>query len=254
MNKKVATIAVISFSSLSAWASLSSVQINYNEQSMLSAFSVLTKQEAVASNQKSSMMHSAVQQLATAIGAIGMSERMKDSIITFNASTGQPQAISCDAQANTARTVITRAQQDEDSAVLSNWVASFPSRTPVESDNDLIVGHKSAYCSVAENVQGMCKIVPNGMQSWDVDYSKAFTQSTVTDDGYYATYAFAKNLTNFTSGTDEAECKKGESDCIAAEYNNLEPLSESSMVTAVLVNQGNAKRQPFLKSNKEQIK
>lgn len=251
MKKKVFFTTIVALTSISAWASLSSVQVNYNEMNILSAFSVFTKQEAVSSSQKSSMVHNSIQQLATAIGAIGMSERMKESLINFNSSTGQPKSVSCDAQTTNNRTVVTRSQQSEDTAVLTEWASTFPARTPIEKDAELIKGHKSAYCSISENVQGMCKIVPNGMQSWDVDYSKAFNQKTVSDDGYYATFAFAKNITNFTSGTDESECKSGDSDCIAAEYNNLEPLSESSMVTAIIVDQGNAKRQPFLKSKKE---
>lgn len=251
MKKKVFFTTIVALTSISAWASLSSVQVNYNEMNILSAFSVFTKQEAVSSSQKSSMVHNSIQQLATAIGAIGMSERMKEALINFNSSTGQPESLRCDAQNTSKKTVIIRAEQDIETSDITKTVSSYPSNNLQAKEDKLVSSHAKYYCSDTDQEQGFCQVKSSSFQNWDIDYQKAFG-GEVDSRGFKSSIAFSNNLTNFTAGVNIDNCTTSQTNCDSAEYNNLEPLTEASMVTAVLVNQGYSKKQPIMRSKREQ--
>jgi hypothetical protein len=172
-----------------SWASvLSFVQ---TMQSELSAWSVTTKQTSVAANQEAQASHTTQKVLATAIGAIAMSERVRDAVMSVDGQWGQPVTIKCTAQKGAAMQVEAWSQVDLDRAKLMGTFSSTRVASRGHAERERMALRKDSYCTVGEARSGMCELKANGMQGWDSNYGGAFGERTLAAEGELAGYAYA---------------------------------------------------------------
>lgn len=212
----------------------------------LSAWAVTTKQTGVAANQQAEADLKAKQQLATAVGTIGMSSRAVKAVTNFGASSGQPETSKCIAQANGSLHVEAMSQRDKDSARLMASFASERVGSKAAADAQRLALHRELYCTVAEAKSGLCGLTPNAMQGWDVNYGGAFSKRTLSPEGELAGYAYAAMLGDSRAEM-QIDCKTAS--CGAAQSKQLAFSAMSSMVATSIVGQVTDRRVPMLTGN-----
>lgn len=224
-----------------SWASV--LELIKSMQSEAGAWAVSVKQSAVVANQESTAELTSKKQLATAIGAIGMSDKVMRSVVSFSPDLGQPATIKCDAQQNGKLFVEAESQRDKDA---SHLMASFASQrvgSRAVADTDRLNMHRDTYCTVSEAKQGMCTLSPNGMQGWDVNYSGAFGEKTLAPEGEVAAYAYAAMISD-TRAEAQTDCKT--TACAAAQSQQLATAAMGAMVASSIIGQVTARRVPML--------
>ena len=195
----------------------------------------------------STALHEVAKALSTAFATIKQTQSLKKAHFDFNTMTGQPVALKCNMVQDNKMTVLVNEQKDYFNNGLSTTFAVAPYASAQEQESDLLAAHNSAFCSVAQAYQGMCKLVGNGLQNADANYSIVFNTPTIEGDTHVAGLVFASNLSKFSQQGVLTSCeKKSKEDCKSAQLNDLESLSESSVITAVLVDQMNMRMRPQL--------
>lgn len=215
-----------------SWASV--VTMVKNLASEASAWSVSTKQTALAANQQATAEQISQKQLATAVGAIAMSDRVTKSIEAFHSEFGQPSTIKCEAQKNAKLFVEAQAQKNRDSSRLMATYASQRVGSRWLADAETLNVHKKNYCTVSEAKQGLCTLNANGMQGWDTDYSGAFGEKTLAPEGEVAGYAYATMVSDVRVES-QVDCKS--SACAVAQSHQLAKAALGSMVASSLIGQ-----------------
>lgn len=247
--KKIMSIAVLGYglalvsapANAFTWASV--LQLIKTMSSEASAWAVSVKQTAVAANQESMAELTSKKQLATAIGAIGMSDRVMKSITSFDSELGQPVTIKCAAQQNGKLFVEAESQRDKDA---SHLMASFASQrvgSKAVADTQRLNMHRDTYCTVSEAKQGMCTLSPNGMQGWDVNYAGAFGEKTLAPEGEVAAYAYAAMISDARAEA-QTDCKT--TACAAAQSEQLATAAMSAMAANSIIGQVTDRRVPML--------
>lgn len=199
-----------------------------------SAWAVTTKQTALAANQQTTSQQITQKQLATALGAIAMSDRVTKNIEAFHSEFGQPSTIKCEAQKNGKLFVEAQAQQALDGARLMSAYASNRVGSSTLADAEALSLHRKNYCTVSEAKQGLCALTANGMQGWDADYSGPFGEKTLAPEGEIAGYAYASMVSDVRAES-QIDCKS--SACEAAQSHQLAKAALGSMVANSIIGQ-----------------
>ena len=212
-------------------------------QSELSAWSITTKQTAISSNvlaENSKITHLS---LATAFGAISMSDRVTKAVMSVDPTYGQPSSIKCTAQKDATMQVEAWQQVSYDRAKLMGTFASSRVTDRSTGDRERYALHRDSYCTVSEAKSGMCALKANGMQGWDVNYGGAFGERTLAAEGELAGYAYAAMVAD-TRAPAALDCKSAA--CAAAASEQLAMAAVGSMVADSFVGQVLERRVPVL--------
>ncbi|OAD16500.1 hypothetical protein [Achromobacter insolitus] len=212
-------------------------------QDEASAWSVTTQQTAVSAQQQNDSRLRAQSLLATAMGAIGMSERVGKAIVSVDPAVGQPATLLCAAQTEGALRVEALGQRDRDAARLMQSFASTRVNAQTKADEASIGLRKSTYCTVSEAKGGACKLVANGMQGWDSNYAGAFAQRTLSPEGELAGYAYVAMLTDNRASA-AIDCESAA--CQSAALSQMRLAAMSTMAANSLVGQVTDRRVPVL--------
>lgn len=227
-----------------SWASVSEFFETLSSES--GAWAVQVKQTALSANQASQSQVTSNQQLATALGAISMSDRVSTAVTSFHSDVGQPVTIKCLAQQNNTLFVESDSQRNRDTSRLMQSYASQRVGSASEADAEILALHRDTYCTVSESKQGMCNLTPNGMQGWDVNYSGAFSEKTLAPEGEVAAYAYVAMISDSRA---EALTDCGSTACEAAQSNQLAMSAMNAMVANSIVGQVTDRRMPMLTGN-----
>lgn len=214
-----------------------------NMQSEMSAWAVTTKQTALSSNQSAASLHTSQRELATAMGAISMSDRITKAVISVDGALGQPITIKCAAQKDATLQVEARQQIGYDRVKLISTFASTRVASKGAAEVERMALHKSSYCTISEAKAGLCALKPNGMQGWDVNYAGAFGETTLAAEGELAGYAYAAMVAD-TRAPAALDCKSAA--CAAATSEQLALSAVGSMVADAFVGQVLERRVPVL--------
>lgn len=212
-------------------------------QSEASAWAVATKQSSVASNQISNMDLNSKKQLATAVGAVGLSDRLMKARVAFDPVVGQPITLKCVAQKNNKLFVESTSQAEKDASRVMTSFASTRVSTKAEAEAELRANHRKTYCTSSEAKQGLCQLSPNGMQGWDVNYGGAFSEKTLSPEGEAAAYAYAAMVADERAEIG-SDCKS--TACAAAQARQLAQASVGAMAANAFVGQVVDRRMPML--------
>ncbi len=224
-----------------SWQSV--VQWLYASQNQSSAWAVTTKQTAVAANQEADSSRASQQQLATAIGAISMSNRVTDQVLSVDGLLGQPIANKCVAVKNAEMQVQAWQQVDMDRSKLIATFASTRVATSAQGELERIALHRNSYCSVSEARMGMCQLRADGMQGWDVNYGGAFGERTLAAEGELAGYAYAAMVSDARAPA-AIDCKS--SACSSAAAQQLANAATGTMVADAFLGQVLERRVPMI--------
>ena len=212
-------------------------------QREVSAIAIQTKQNAVAANQISDAQVNSRKNLAVAMGALMMSDRVRDVTLGFDPHLGQPMLLKCNAQMERTMQVEVFNQAAKNTREFLTAYSSASTESRAAADRDVLLQHREFFCSVSEAKQGLCELNPNGMQGWDSTYSGPFGEHTMTPDIELAAFNYVANLAD-TRAPKGINCKSEA--CAAAQLKHMEATAIGSMVSASLVGQLSARRSTFL--------
>jgi hypothetical protein len=212
-------------------------------QSEMSAWAVTTKQTSVAAHQVSQANLNTQKALATAIGAISMSERVSDAVMSVDGQWGQPVTIKCTAQKAAAMQVEAWSQVGLDRSKLMGTFASTRVASKSHADRERLALRKDSYCTVGEARSGMCELKANGMQGWDSNYGGPFGERTLAAEGELAGYAYAAMVADVRAAG-ALDCKSKA--CEAAASQQLALAAVGTMAADAFVGQVLERRVPVL--------
>lgn len=221
----------------------SALQWILSMQNELSGWAVTVKQTALAANQIAQARLISQQQLATAIGAIAMSERMSKAVMAVDPNWGQPVTLKCEAQQDATSQVEAWHQVSLDRSKLMATFASTRVADEAHAEHERMALHRDSYCTVSEAKVGMCQLMANGMQGWDVNYAGAFVERTLPAEGELAGYAYAAMVAD-TRAPAVADCKS--TACAAAAEQQLARAAAGTLVADAIVGQVLERRVPML--------
>jgi hypothetical protein len=214
-----------------------------SSQNELSAWAVTAKQTALGANQVGQARVSAQQQLATAMGAIAMSERVSNAVMAVDPNWGQPVTLKCEAQRDATSQVEAWHQVSLDRSKLMATFASTRVADEANAERERMALHRDSYCTVSEAKAGLCALTANGMQGWDVNYAGAFAERTLPAEGELAGYAYAAMVAD-TRAVAVADCKS--SACTAAAEQQLARAAAGTLAADAFVGQVLERRVPML--------
>lgn len=212
-------------------------------QDEVSAWSVTTSQTAVSAQQQNESQLRAQGVLATAIGAIEMSERVGSAIVAVDPLVGQPQTLLCAAQTEGQLRVEAFGQRDLDAARLMASFAGSRVSSSAAAQVEVLATRRERYCTVSEARAGACELVPNGMQGWDSNYAGFASQITLSPEGELAGYAYAAMVAD-TRVPAVMDCSSLE--CDGAHANQMRVAAMSTLAANSLVGQVIDRRVPIL--------
>lgn len=219
-----------------SWQAVVQWFVNLNNEN--SAWSVVTKQTAIASNQIATNDVRSKQMLSIAIGSIAKTEKLKKNIINFSAAYGQPESNLCLAISQQNSFVKNMANHKLDlMGRMGNFINSSIS-SEVEQKNILQRVH-SDFCSVNEAKQGLCKLKPNGMQAWDTDYSAFSSKNNLEGNAEVGAIAYVQKISVNPTLTAN-NCKS--TSCAEARIQSITYAARSSMITNTFLSQISIRR------------
>jgi hypothetical protein len=221
----------------------SALQWILSMQNELSGWAVTVKQTALAANQVGQSRLVSQQQLATAMGAIAMSERVSKAVMAVDPNWGQPVTVKCEAQKDATSQVEAWHQVSLDRSKLMATFASTRVADQAHAERERMALHRDSYCTISEAKVGMCQLRPNGMQGWDVNYAGAFVERTLPAEGELAGYAYAAMVTD-TRAPAVADCKSAS--CATAAEQQLARAAAGTLVADAIVGQVLERRVPML--------
>lgn len=234
---------VLTSGNAQAFSFMSVLEWLRNMQSEMSGWAVVTKQTAVSADVMASANRTSQQQLATAMGAISMSERVGNAVLSVDGTYGQPVTIKCEAQKDGTMQVEAWQQVSYDRAKLMGTFASTRVADRSSAERERIALHRDSYCTVSEAKSGLCQLKANGMQGWDVNYGGAFGERTLPAEGELAGYAYAAMVSD-TRAPAALDCKSAA--CAAAAAQQLALAASGTMVADTFVGQVLERRVPVL--------
>lgn len=208
-----------------------------------SAWAVTVKQTSIAANQQSQSEAMAKKQLATAIGAIRMSNRAVDAVTSVDSKLGQAVTGKCIAQRNGQLHVEAVSQKERDAGRLMASFSSGRVGSRAAANAEALSVHRETYCTISEAKQGMCALSANGMQGWDVNYAGAFGESTLAPEGELAGYAYIAMIADVRADA-HGDCTT--TACAAAQSQQLATAAMGAMVANSLIGQVTDRRVPML--------
>lgn len=212
-------------------------------QTEASAWAISVKQTALSANVVAQMDSDSKKQLANAVGAISMSDRVMKAVTSFDSAVGQPVTIKCIAQENGKLFVEAQSQRGLDASRLMASYASQRVGSRAAADQSALDMHRDTYCTVSEAKQGLCSLSPNGMQGWDIDYSGPFSEKTLAPEAEAAAYAYTAMITDTRA---EAQIDCHSTACNAAQAQQLATAAMSAMAANSLIGQVTDRRVPML--------
>lgn len=239
-------VLVLGSEASSAMTWQSALQWIWTMQNELSAWGVTVKQTALAANQMGQAHRMADQQLATAIGALSMSDRVTRAVMSVDSTWGQPVTLKCEAQKDATMQVEAWHQVSLDRARLMGTFASTRVADRAHAERERLALHRDSYCTVSEAKSNVCQLTANGMQGWDVNYGGPFGQSTLPAEGELAGYAYAAMVAD-TRAPAAIDCKS--SACTAATEDEFAAAAAGTLVADALIGQVLERRVPMLTGN-----
>jgi hypothetical protein len=237
----VITIGLIS----SSYAQIAHTTYNQNTRDLTSAISVMTKQEGIGAQQQAESAMISSKALATAIGAINMSDRVLRFMVDDAGRLGSSQTTTCSVFAEQQAENIKILQSSINAAnMVSNYMKVMMSNS-VESEKDKLVRHGN-YCSIAEANMGTCTLLPNGLQAADSNYSLVFSKSKLQDDTFNAATDYIANIAD-TRYSAQDICSNTQ--CMTKQIEFLNKTSGNSLAAFVLSNQVSDRLSYSLTSN-----
>lgn len=215
-------------------------------QSESSAWSVTTKQTAVSANQMGESDVVSHQQLATSMGAIALSERLVESVSSYDINLGQPVTIKCTAQKAATMQVEAWSQVGFDRSKLMGTFASNRVADKSRAEAERLALHKDSYCTIGDARSGICELKANGMQGWDANYGGAFGERTLPAEGELAGYAYAAMVADVRAPA-ALDCKSAA--CAAAAAQQLALAAVGTAAADAFVGQVLERRVPMLTGN-----
>ena len=226
--------------SAQTWDSV--VKLLKSMQDESSAYSVVTKQTGLSANQMGDATVISKKQLATATGAVMMSDRVTRAALDVDPVLGQPITIKCEAQRNGKLFVEAASQSHRD---VGRLMQSFASSRVGSKAKALHEAHASReqFCTVSEAKQGLCDLKANGLQGWDINYANAFSEKTLAPEGEVAGYAYVNMLTD-TRADALSDCLS--SACEVSQSQQLAVSAFSAMAANSLIGQIVDRRSPVI--------
>lgn len=212
-------------------------------QDEVSAWSVTTSQTAVGAQQQNESQLRAQGLLATAIGAIEMSDRVGSAIAAVDPLVGQPLRLLCEAQTEGQLRIEALGQRDRDTARLMASFAGSRVSSQAAAQAETLATRRDRYCTVSEAQAGACELVANGMQGWDSNYAGFASQMTLSPEAELAGYAYAAMVTD-TRISAVTDCTSME--CSGAHVNQMRVAAMSTLAANSLVGQVVDRRVPIL--------
>lgn len=228
-------LLLLSLLSISSHSFAVQAENNYNllTQQVKGAYSVLTQQKAIGSQQQAESAKNAHQALATAIGAINMSDRLLKFMVDDAGRLGSSQTTSCVVFANQQAEKIKLVQSSIYARdMVSNFMKVMMSNSS-EAEANRIERHKN-YCSIAEANMGICSILPNGLQSGDSNYSLVFNHNKLQSDTHKAATDYIANIVDNRYSAQDI-CSNAQ--CISKQIDYITRTSGNSLSAFVLSNQ-----------------
>lgn len=207
-----------------------------------SAWAVVTKQTSVTSNQIASNDIQTLKLLSVALGAISQAERQKKIMIDYNANFGQPESNLCLSISQQNSFIKNMEQKNDD---IKQRMTNFSNQiyiSQTDLKNTLLTSHQD-FCSINEAKQGLCKLKPNGMQAWDIDYSGFSSKNNLEGMAEIGALAYVKRLSASLAQTD-FKCKSNS--CKDLHIQNMTYAARSSMVTNTLLSQISIRKNSLL--------
>ncbi|WP_244986293.1 hypothetical protein [Serratia symbiotica] len=226
-----------------SWASVTEL-VNTMQQGM-SALAVETKQAALAANQQSLMVANAFKTLSTSRGSVQMSNRVVDSYVDFNPSTGQASSNGCQAHMQNSYALQANELSAKNQLALMQNYSAKRYGAQSEADAERMSIHNDTYCSASEAKAGACNLKANGMQSWDSNYAGAFNQDTLSPEAELAGYAYIANIADQRVSTAD-QCTS--TACQTATLAQLQSTALNSMVANSLIGQLTERRIPEIEA------
>lgn len=214
-----------------SWQSIVQWFTNLNNEN--SAWAVHTKQTSIVSNQIASSNMRSNQMLSVALQTIAQTERQKKIIIDFSVAFGQPESNLCVAIARQNSFVKNMGNHKLDVVGrMSNFI-----NTSVDSEvqqKQITQKVHSDFCSISEAKLGLCKLKPNGMQSWDTDYSAFTSKNNLEGRAEVGAIAYVRRM-SVPPVIKSNNCKS--TSCAQARIHNMGNVARSSIVTHTLLSQ-----------------
>lgn len=221
----------------------SAIQWFQTMQSEMSAWSTTVKQTALAATQVNQGERLAKQQLALSIGAMNASFAEVDAIKSFSGRFGQPDSIKCQAATQDTLNIQAVQQAEKDTAHLMQNFANTRVTKASVTDALVLASRRDTYCTVSEAKQGLCELIPNGMQGWDANYSGAFNERTLAPEGELAAYAYTAMVAD-SRATADLDCDSLA--CEAAQSNHIASAALMAMAAHSFVGQAVDRRIPVM--------
>lgn len=208
-----------------------------------SAWAVTTKQTSVAAYQQTMAKQRSQQQLATAIGALSMSKRVGEAMLSVDATYGQPSSVMCRGQMEAEMQAEAWQQISYDRKHLMATFSSTRVNDAAGAARERIAVHRDAYCTVSEARSELCELSSNGMQGWDSNWAGPFSMHTLPAEGELAGFAYVAMVADVRAPA-ALDCKS--SACAAAASDQLALAAAGSMVADALLGQVLERRVPIL--------
>lgn len=209
------------------------------------AYSVFTQQKSVSSQQQAQSAMTSNQALATAIGAINMSDRMLRFMLDDAGRLGSSQTTSCVVFADQQAEKVKLIQSSINArAMVANFTKVMMGNS-VSAENNRLERHKN-YCSIAEANMGLCALLPNGLQAADSNYALVFNSNKLQTDTFNAATDYIANIVD-TRYSAQDICSN--SQCISKQIDHINRTSGNSLAAYVLSNQVSQRMPYALTSN-----
>ena len=172
-----------------------SALLKTNNERLVSAIAVMTKQKALSANQTSDSIKNASQQTAEGLNILAQVKRVKEARLQYGGEFGQGFS-PCVVSEKRYTTYIQSSQNDQIlRETINNEVYAAPgkySETAVKAKQQLLEDHQN-YCTQSQVDSGLCKSVGK-KPGMDLNAATLFTLSDSDGDTYKAKVAFVNNI------------------------------------------------------------
>ena len=177
------------------WDSTFALELKTENEMLMSAMSVLVKQQAVTSNQIATTQHNTMQTIATAIGMLSKQEAIKKARLDYGGEFGQGYN-PCGVLAG--RRVLSDVAEGvkEESATRSStevYASSGRLMSPAVVQDAMLSDHAKNFCTSNQKDSGLCDVV-GSMAGKDLTVSTLFEFAAEGSPMYNAKVAFINNI------------------------------------------------------------
>lgn len=215
--------------------SFQSVKTMWTEmQRQMSAWQISVKQTALSMHQRSDNLRKTRQISSVGKDAIQTTDVVKQVVIDYSSTLGQPDSIKCTAVAEKDAMIKAAVSTQETANEMMNNYSNTSTETVSSGLDDRLKAHKEMFCNEDEARAGACKLRMNGMGGWDSNYANFTANGTFSNEQIVGALAYAENMTE-PAPPEVINCKS--SACNEARAQYLSSAAHSSIVTKVFTSQ-----------------